>query len=372
VKKEVEITQKQSALLAVATPDTEASAAAAIAKIQATVLLARRFPRDEVKVRKRLIELVKDPELADLGEGKPRWFYTFPRGKAEVGGPSAPLAREIMRESTNMESTLRIFPDVGKVRHIEVEVWDPEINGRARMQDTFRMVVERKDKRTGKTTVRDISGNERELRELTNKRGAILERVCIFKLRPVALVEKVYKEARRAFKASQSKKPLPERRRILAEGFEQKLGIYKDMLDTYCVENFGHGYGDTTSEELIELGGVGTAIRDNASKRDEYFPKKREAKVEPLDGEDENPMNLNDITNGKVVSEADPHAEPEKFPAPVVMRTEISRVLKRRLGDLGSVESFLKSSPITEGQGDISVIKGEMLKALYSKEVRHA
>ena len=67
-------------------------ASRAIAEAQGALILAKQYPRDEIKAYARVIEACQRPEMAAKA------FYSFPRGKETVvEGPTIRFAEELAR-----------------------------------------------------------------------------------------------------------------------------------------------------------------------------------------------------------------------------------------------------------------------------------
>jgi len=79
----------------------------AIQEVQAQVILARRFPRDILLARKKILDECQRPRFAEIA------LYQYPRGKKKneagqwvaniVAGPSIRLAEVMARSFTNMK-----------------------------------------------------------------------------------------------------------------------------------------------------------------------------------------------------------------------------------------------------------------------------
>lgn len=237
-----------------------AEIARAVAEIQASFAIAVKRPRDEMAARDRMKQAVKQGAFAKT------CFYSFPRARTEIFGPSINLAKECARVWGNFIVGYRIMQDDDESRTIEAYAWDLETNTRYPLQDTFKKRIQRKDYKTGLTSY--IEPDERDLRELTAKRAAIQMRNAIFDLLPRDFVDELVDLARAASKKG---KIVPnEFRRQLLTNFG-KMGVYVDRIDYYCLENYGHKFDATNDDELQELEGVVRAIKDGVASRDEYF-----------------------------------------------------------------------------------------------------
>ena len=158
-------------------PDTsrELSVAGSTAKqqaeIQAAVVMARRYPRDEGMAIDRIKTACKRPAFADAAA------YRYPRGKKRDGtpnmivGPSINLAREMGRCFGNIRVGQDVLRDDDETRLIEAYAWDLETNYRTTEQVQFKKLIYRKKDGW-------VQPDERDLRELTNRLGAIAKHLA--------------------------------------------------------------------------------------------------------------------------------------------------------------------------------------------------
>lgn len=75
--------------------------ARAVQEVRAALVIAKRFPRDEVEARGRILEACKRPGLAE------RAMYSYPRGGTRVTGPSIRLAETLARFWGNLSYGIR-------------------------------------------------------------------------------------------------------------------------------------------------------------------------------------------------------------------------------------------------------------------------
>jgi hypothetical protein len=238
------------------------------AEIKAAIFLARQFPRDEAAAYTKIIRSCQRPRLAEDAT------YQFPRGGKKVTGPSVQLAREIARCWGNIRTGLRIVSVTADMVHIRGYAYDLETNTYIEHEDEFAKLIQRKDE-IG--TTRWVPPDERDLRELINRRGAILVRNAILQVVPSDVVEGAEAEARNTV-VKAAKGEIAQNRedsiRRLALAFDG-LGVTTDMLAGYL----DHPLSDVTPEEIADLRGVYKSISDGNSKREDYFHNNR-AKVQ--------------------------------------------------------------------------------------------
>ena len=121
--------------LAVARQSTEVAA-----EVQASIILARKFPRDLKMVFQNMTATCERPAFAALAQ------YKYPRGGSQVEGPSVNLARELQKLYQNMRAGLTVLSESHDNVKIQGWAWDMESNVRMSFEDSFAKKVFRKGK----------------------------------------------------------------------------------------------------------------------------------------------------------------------------------------------------------------------------------
>lgn len=223
----------------------------AIAEAQGQLILAKRFPRDLNAAYAELMEACKLPALASVA------FYTLPRGKSSVTGPSIRLAEEIARVYGNFQYGHRELSRDDKKSEVEVYAWDMEKNNYSKRQITVMHVL---DTRDGPRKLRDQKDIDDKIANVASKqvRGRIL-----------ALVPKWLSEAAiaacRETLAGKSEIPVAERVRKMTQAFA-KFGVTTKHLEGFL----GHSLDTVDTDEIADLTGIFNAIKDGA-KISDYF-----------------------------------------------------------------------------------------------------
>lgn len=231
------------------------AAADAQFEIQSAIVLARRFPRNEDSAFAQLMKSCDRSSFAETAE------YSFPRGGKPVTGASVNLAREAARVWGNIRYGLNILRDDEDSRQIEGWAWDLETNTKVTAQDDFRKLIQRKQK-GGKTEW--VRPDERDLRELTNRRGAILVRNCILQLLPSDLIEDARGKASETLKAGAKRDPEAARKKVILAFAE--LNVTPEMLEGLL----HHPLAQCSPEEIANLRKIYQSIRDGNSTWEEY------------------------------------------------------------------------------------------------------
>lgn len=223
----------------------------AIAEAQGQLILAKRFPRDLNAAYAELMEACKLPALAGVA------FYTLPRGKSSVTGPSIRLAEEIARVYGNFQYGHRELSRDDKKSEVEVYAWDMEKNNYSKRQITVMHVLDTKE---GPRKLRDQKDIDDKIANVASKqvRGRILALV------PKWLSEAAIEACRQTL-AGKSDIPVAERVRKMTQAFS-KFGVTTKHLEAFL----GHGLDTVDTDEIADLTGVFNAIKDGA-KISDYF-----------------------------------------------------------------------------------------------------
>lgn len=230
-------------------------------QIQASFVMAFKNQRDETRSYTRLMKAYERPSAALGAE------YSFPRGGKDISGPSVSLARTALRCWGNMRAGFVVVGDDDEGVHLKGEALDLETNSYTFQEAKFKKKIQRKDKKTGKTLW--VDPDERELRELINKHGAILERNCILRLIPKDFIDDAVAKAKETL-VSAGKKELGASRedtvRKLVMAFHD-LGVTQEALEGYL----SHKVDIIDEKEYADLRQKYAAIKAGEVSREEFF-----------------------------------------------------------------------------------------------------
>ncbi len=264
-KENLPAVKEEATLPAGADPGTEIAKAEQQSEIYHAVVAAKRFPRDETKARN---ELLTACDIEAFAHGA---FYAFPRGRKWdeetgtwkpniVSGPSIRLAREAMRSFENIRTGFLITHDDDDARGIVAYAWDVQKNVRYTSADFFKKLVQKKQQ-GGETMW--VTPDERELRELTNRRAAIIIRNSILSLFPSYFVDEMVEVCKRTV-AGGAKTDLKDRIIRMQRKFAER-GIDGAALERYL----GKPLTACTRDDLAELWGIFESLRDGMLSREE-------------------------------------------------------------------------------------------------------
>lgn len=230
-------------------------------EIQGRIIVAKKFPRNEDESFAGLMKAAGRPSFADDAG------YSFPRGDKQVEGPSVNLAREAARVWGNISYGLEILRDDEDTRHIRGWAWDMQTNAYTSAEDDFKTVIQRKVKDSKPPRTEWIKADERELRELTNRRGAILVRNCLLQLLPKDMIELAFSKCKDTLADKAAKDPDGTRKAMISDFAD--LNVTPTMLEA----KLGHPLTQCTPAELAELRRIYKSIADGNSSWSEYAAK---------------------------------------------------------------------------------------------------
>ena len=295
----------------------------AIQEVQASMVIAKKFPRDQEAAYLRITKACERFNLADQAE------YAYPRGGKSVTGPSIRLAEALAQNWGNLTFGIRELSQGHGESEIEAFAWDLETN--TRQVKTFKVPHKRYTKQYGNKDLTD----PRDVYEFVANQGARRMRACILGIIPGDIVDAAVEKCRETVKKGVQAKPIADQIRATLKGFDA-VGVNKEMIE----RRLGHGIDTTTAEELVELNNIGRSIKDNMTKREEWFDFEGKAK--------EQAKNLTEE-----IKKGEPTGEP---PIYEVENTETPETVDP--GPEGG-HSGADGNPVgTKGKNIIEVIKG--------------
>lgn len=245
-------------------------ASRAIAEAQGKLVIAKRFPRDEVQSYAKAMEACQRPTMAAKA------FYSFPRGGQTVEGPTIRFAEELARCWGNIDYGIKeLSQDDGK-SEMQAYAWDLETNAQSVQNFTNPHKREQGKKMVTLTSQRDIYENNANMatRRLRSRILAIL---------PAWFVEDAIAECKKTL-AGQNDTPLIDRVKKMVVQFA-KLGVTQEMIE----KRLKRKVDTMTSDDFVEYVGIYNAVKGGESKIADWFDAQKEASdlTEALKGETE-------------------------------------------------------------------------------------
>ena len=251
-------------------------ASRAIAEGQGKLVIAKRFPRDEVQSYAKAMEACQRPTMAAKA------FYSFPRGGQTVEGPTIRFAEELARCWGNIDYGIKeLSQDDGK-SEMQAYAWDLETNAQSVQNFTNPHKREKTDKRT-KTVVMETLTGQRDIYENNANMATRRLRSRILAILPAWFVEDAIAECKKTL-AGQNDTPLIDRVKKMVVQFA-KLGVTQEMIE----KRLKRKVDTMTSDDFVEYVGIYNAVKGGESKIADWFDAQKEASnlTEALKGETE-------------------------------------------------------------------------------------
>lgn len=231
-------------------------------EVQAAIVIAKKFPRDENESYKRIMRSCARVGLAEKAE------YTFPRGDQKVMGPSIRLAESIAQNWGNIDyGVIEIDNSNGKSEMLAY-AWDLETNTRVTKMFS---VKHQRDTRSGSKALTD----GRDIYEATANFGARRVRACILGIIPGDVIEGAVKECRKTLKG-ENKTPIEDRIKVMLNTFEKEFRVSTAEIEKYL----GYNSKSFSENDLLKMRGVYQSIADGMSTPESYF--RRDGVVSPV------------------------------------------------------------------------------------------
>ena len=227
-------------------------ASRAIAEAQGKLVIAKRFPRDEVAAYNRVAQACQRKGIAEKA------FYSYNRGGSTVNGPTIRFAEELARCWGNIDYGIKeLSQDDGK-SEMQAYAWDLETNAQSVQNFTNPHIREVGGKAKILTSQRDIY-------EINANMGARRLRSRILAILPNDLVDMAIAECRKTL-AGNNDEPLIDRVKKMVVAFA-KLGVTQDQIERRLKRKI-----DTmTADDFVDFTGIYNAIKNGESKIAEWF-----------------------------------------------------------------------------------------------------
>lgn len=233
----------------------------AVQEVQAALVIAKRFPRDEKGAIDRIMNTCTRESLAAVA------LYQYARGGQDISGASIRLAEAIAQNWGNLDFGFRELSrgEANGKSYSEVQAfaWDMETNTRRSLQ--FR-VSHWRDTRKGGYAVTD----ERDIYELLANQSQRRVRACILAIVPGDIVEQAEKQCLATLNAKADTSAEATKKLVDAFG---EIGVSKEQIEARIQRRLDA----ITPAQVVNLRKVYTSIKDGMSRPAEWFEKQDEA-----------------------------------------------------------------------------------------------
>lgn len=220
--------------------------------VQSQVILAKKFPRVQHEVLKKIKNATDRIDFAKMA------VYSYPKGGQVVTGPSIRTAEMLARALGNIDFGVKQISRSATESVMEVYAFDLENN--LRCSRTF-SVPHTRDTKKGQIA---LTG-DRDIYEVTANQASRRLRACILQLVPGDIIQIALDNSYNTMKNG-DKTPLIDRVQKIVLAFLE-LGVNAKDLE----ERLGHSVEQTTMDEFVELYRIFTSLKDNVTTRADWF-----------------------------------------------------------------------------------------------------
>lgn len=223
-------------------------------EVQAAMVIAKKYPRDEVRAWERIMRACQRPALAEGAT------YSYPKGGANVSGPSIRLAECIAQNWGNIDfGIIELHQQDGK-SEMMAYAWDLETNTRQTKIFTVNHMIEKKGGQV------KILTDPRDIYEITANQGARRLRACILGVIPSDVVEDAVGKCDDTLSKADGDVPIIDRVKKMVTVFDG-VGVTPAMIE----KRFSKKLDKLGEQELVLLRKIYTSIRDGFSKAGDQF-----------------------------------------------------------------------------------------------------
>lgn len=258
-------------------------------EVQGQIVMAKKFPRNEIESYNRIMRACQRKSLAEKAE------YEYPRGGQKITGPSIRLAEVAAQNWGNIDFGIVELEQRKGESQVMAYAWDLETNTR---QTKIFSVPHIRSTKKGNIPLTD----PRDIYELVANQGARRMRACILGIIPGDVIESAIDRCHQTLLQGEEK-PLIDIVKEVSLYFQRDFNVPVEALEKYI----GCKSEAFSMNDCIRLRGVYMSLRDGVSKREDVFDLGGET-----DSEIKNPYEEKKIGKGKKQEKApDPDSQPE-------------------------------------------------------------
>lgn len=235
-------------------------------EVQAAMVIAKKFPRDEVQSFNRIMRACQRKTLAEQA------MYEYPRGGTKVTGPSIRLAEAMAQNWGNLDYGIIELEQKNGESQVMAYAWDLETNTR---QTKIFSVPHIRSTKKGNVTLTD----PRDIYELVANQGARRVRACILGVIPGDVIDSALVQCNKTLLSDNGDVPLVDLVRQAAALFQNDYGVTIQMLEKFI----GCKNESFSMNDLIRLKRVYKSLKDGMAKREDYFEMIPEANPDDVD-----------------------------------------------------------------------------------------
>ena len=253
------------------------------------IVMAKRFPRNEIESYGRIIRACQRKSLAEQA------MYEYPRGGQKVTGPSIRLAEAIAQNWGNLDFGFVELEQRGGESQVMAYAWDLETNTR---QTKIFSVPHVRGTKKGNIPLTD----PRDIYELVANQAARRVRACILGIIPGDVIDAAIEQCNVTMMDG-ADKPIIDLVRDMSNIFQKEFSVPLSAIEEYI----GCKSEAFSMNDLVRLKKVYRSLKDGMAKREDYF----NLSQKPEEQEIQDPFEKKKTARGKkqVPSES-PASEP--------------------------------------------------------------
>lgn len=232
-----------------------ASASREMEEVKGQIFMAKQFPRNVFQAEQRVLDTCKRPALAQVA------MYRYPRGGANVTGPSIRLAEAIAQNWGNLSYGIQELEQRDGESVAKAFCWDLETN--VRQEKVFTV----KHLRKAGGSIKKLD-DPRDIYELVANNGSRRLRACILGVIPGDIIDKAIQQCTDTL-AGNSKGPLKDRVAKMLDGFKGTYRVTQEMIEA----KFGYNADSFTEYDYVDLLNIANSLKDGMSKVEDWFDK---------------------------------------------------------------------------------------------------
>ena len=237
----------------VRTSQTEMMMSRQAQEVQGAIVMAKKFPRDEVESFNRIVRACQRKGLAENA------MYEYPRGGTKVVGPSIRLAEAMAQNWGNIDFGIIELEQKNGESQVMAYAWDLETNTRQTKVFTVPHIRSTKKGNVPLTDPRDIY-------EMVANQGARRVRACILGVIPGDVQDAAIDQCNKTMSEGE-KKPVIDLVRDMAAIFEREFSVPIEAIEKYI----GCKSEAFSMNDLVRLKRVYKSLNDGMAKREDYF-----------------------------------------------------------------------------------------------------
>lgn len=272
-----------------------------VTEAQAAIMVAKRFPRNEMEVVDKVMIACQRPSLAETA------LYTYSRGGTDISGPSIRLAETIFRLWGNAACGVRELESGSDESVLEAYAVDYETN--VRQSKVFTV----KHERTTKNRTYKLEDSRDRYENLANF-GARRLRAAMLALIPADIIEAAVSQVEQTLKAKADTSP--EALKKLVDAFD-KFGVTKEQIE----KRIQRRIDAITPAQVVSLRKIYNSLKDGMSGPADWFEAPEQAADEAKAGTVEN-LKGKLRNRKKQEAEAAPQTEESAAPLPNMDTTD--------------------------------------------------